>query len=594
MRRKTLLALTSLGLTALSMVGVLSAGRAIAAPPSAADRKFKKIYSREWAWRQAQLPDGEDDAPRPVRATLPDERPQTQIARLNYWRQVIAELDAIPIKTLSPENRVNFAVYRTQIVTLMNEKIFHEYEKPLKSDTFFWSGPAAQAYKTFKTEADARNFILQMNDIPRYFAEQTENMRAGMKRGFTAPKISLVGRDASIASVADAASPQDTVYFIPFKSLPKTLSPATVAEIQAQAIKAISEKVIPAHKALLRFMREDYMPNASEHTGAFAWPDGKAYYQSKILEYATVDLGPDAIHQIGLDEVAKIKSQMQDAMRATGFTGDLREFLVMLKTDKRFYATTPGQLLREAAYISKKFDGKASLYFGRLPRSRFAIIPVPDDIAPFYTSGRGGPGYYLLNTYDLPARPLYALPALTLHESAPGHAFQGALAAENKALPDFRRYVYISAFGEGWALYCEKLGDEMGIYETPYERFGMLSFQLWRAARLVVDTGLHAKGWTRAQAQAYLRENTALSDHDVETEVDRYIAWPGQALSYYLGELAILEGRARAEKALGARFNIRAFHDALLAQGSVPIPVLNQIIDRFIASGGKGPYPEEE
>ncbi|HQN50459.1 MAG TPA: DUF885 family protein, partial [Phenylobacterium sp.] len=229
-----------------------------------------------------------------------------------------------------------------------------------------------------------------------------------------------------------------------------------------------------------------------------------------------------------------------------------------------------------------------------LPRKRFAIIPVPDDIAPYYTAGRGGPGVYLVNTYNLPARSLYNLTALTLHESAPGHAFQMPIAMEHKEQPEFRQKTYISAFGEGWALYCEKLGVEMGMYETPYDRFGMLTYQMWRAARLVVDTGVHSKGWTREQAQKFLHDNTALSDHEIETEVDRYIGWPGQALAYYIGEMTILAGREKAEQALGPKFNLRAFHDTVLELGSVPMPVLTARIDRFIAEGGKGPYPELE
>ena len=247
-----------------------------------------------------------------------------------------------------------------------------------------------------------------------------------------------------------------------------------------------------------------------------------------------------------------------------------------------------------AAWVAKTFDGKAAQYFGYLPRGRFAIEPVAPDMAPFYTSGRGGPGLYLVNTYDLPSRPLYNLTALTLHESAPGHAFQMAIALEHKGEPDFRQKVYISAFGEGWAVYCEKLGLEMGMYKTPYDRFGMLTYQMWRAARLVVDTGIHTQGWTREQAQAYLRDNTALSNHEIETEVDRYIAWPGQALSYYLGTMAIEDGRAKAEAALGPRFNLRAFHDTVLQMGSVPLPILTARIDQFIAGGGKGPYPDME
>jgi uncharacterized protein (DUF885 family) len=238
----------------------------------------------------------------------------------------------------------------------------------------------------------------------------------------------------------------------------------------------------------------------------------------------------------------------------------------------------------------KKFDGKVSQYFGYLPRRRFAVIPVPDDQAPFYTSGRGGPGVYLVNTYNLPSRALYSMPALTLHESAPGHAFQMPIAMEQKGRPSFRN-AYISAYGEGWALYTERLGAEMGIYETPYETFGMLSYQAWRASRLVVDTGIHSKGWTRQQAQDYLRANTALSDHEIETEVDRYISWPGQALSYYLGQMSIIKARRKAEAALGEKFDLRNFHDTVLQLGSVPLPVLESRIDLFIEQGGKSPYP---
>ena len=247
-----------------------------------------------------------------------------------------------------------------------------------------------------------------------------------------------------------------------------------------------------------------------------------------------------------------------------------------------------------AAWIAKRFDGKASQYFGLLPRARFAIQAVAADLAPFYTAGRGGPGLYLLNTYDLPSRPLYNLTALTLHESAPGHAFQMPLALEHAQQPEFRRHTYVSAYGEGWALYCELLGLEMGMYETPYDRFGMLNYQIWRAARLVIDTGIHAQGWDRDRAMAYLREYTALPEREIETEVDRYIAWPAQALSYTLGEDAILKARSKAEKLLGENFNIRAFHDTVLELGSVPLPVLTARIDRFIAAGGKGPYPALE
>jgi uncharacterized protein (DUF885 family) len=366
------------------------------------------------------------------------------------------------------------------------------------------------------------------------------------------------------------------------------------ATLRRQAIDVIRDEVQPAYRELLEFMRVSYLPHTRTTLAAWDLPDGKAYYRAKIREFTTLDEGPAEIHAIGLEEVANLREEMQGVMRETGFKGDLPAFLASLRSDPRFYAKTPDELLMRAAWIAKRFDGKASQYFGFLPRARFTIKPVPDDLAPFYTAGRGGPGIYLVNTYDLPSRPLYNLTALTLHESAPGHAFQMPIALEHKDQPEFRQHTYISVFGEGWALYCEKLGLEMGMYDTPYDRFGMLGYQIWRAARLVVDTGIHSQGWSRERAIAYFHDNTALPDHEIETEIDRYIGWPAQALSYYLGEMTILEVREKAEKALGDRFNIRAFHDTVLELGSVPLPALRARIDRFIAEGGKGPYPDME
>jgi uncharacterized protein (DUF885 family) len=356
----------------------------------------------------------------------------------------------------------------------------------------------------------------------------------------------------------------------------------------------IQESVLPAYRELLKFMRSEYLPGTRTSLAAYDLPDGKAYYQVKIREFTTLDQDPAEIHAFGESEVGRLHEQMLGVMQESGFTGDFPAFLKFLRTDPQFQAKTPQELLMRAAWIAKQFDGKASQYFGLLPRARFAIRPVPEDLAPFYTAGRGGPGLYLVNTYDLPSRPLYNLTALTLHESAPGHAFQMPLALEHKQQPEFRQHTYISAYGEGWALYCERLGLEMGMYETPYDRFGMLNYQIWRAARLVVDTGIHAQGWSRERAVAYFREYTALPEHEIDTEVDRYIAWPAQALSYYLGEEAILKARSKAETALGAQFNLRAFHDTVLELGSVPIPVLTARVDRFIAEGGKGPYPDLE
>ena len=559
---------------------------------AAADARFKAIYTEEWRWRQAQrLDDGDDgDAVRPA---LPRVDAASQLARLAYWNGVLRRLAALAPAALSPDERINYAVYRAQIEALQQRQQFREYEKPMNADSAFWSDMAGAARKPFARAFDYRRFIAQLDDVPRYFNEETVNLRAGLRRGFTPPKVTLAGRDASLASVAEAASAEDTVFYQPFKAMPASIAPAEQERLRADGLRAIRASVMPAYAALLKFMREEYVPGATAALDAESLPDGKAYYQSKIAEFTTTTLSAAQIHQIGLAEMAKIRAEMQDAIAQTGFAGDFAAFLQFLRSDPRFYARTAEELLMRAAFIAKKFDAKAADYFGYLPRRRFGIIPVPADQAPFYTSARGGPGVYLVNTYNLPARALYSLPALTLHESAPGHAFQMPIAMEQKGRPPFRR-AYISAYGEGWALYAERLGSEMGIYATPYETFGMLSYQAWRAARLVVDTGIHAGHWTRPQAQAYMHDNTALSDHEIETEVDRYISWPGQALSYYLGEMAILDARHRAEAALGAKFDLRAFHDTVLQLGSVPLPVLQARIDRFIADGGKSPYPAGE
>jgi uncharacterized protein (DUF885 family) len=439
---------------------------------------------------------------------------------------------------------------------------------------------------------DYRHWIAQMKDIPRYFREQMDEMRAGLKRGFTPPQVTMQGRDASLTAVTEVA-PEASLFYTPFLGL-QGISAADQKSLRDEAILTIRDTVQPTYRELLKFIRSEYVPGARTTLAAYDLPDGKAFYQSKIREFTTLDEDPAAIHAFGEAEVARLHEQMLGAMKDSGFKGDFPAFLKFLRSDPQFQAKTPEELLMRAAWIAKRFDGKASQYFGLLPRARFAIKPVPDDLAPFYTAGRGGPGTYLLNTYDLPNRPLYNLTALTLHESAPGHAFQMPIALEHKQQPEFRQHTYISAYGEGWALYCETLGLEMGMYQTPYDRFGMLNYQIWRAARLVVDTGIHAQGWSRDQAIAYFTEYTALPHHEIETEVDRYIAWPGQALSYYLGEDAILKARAKAEKALGTGFNVRAFHDAVLELGSVPLPVLTARVDRFIADGGKGPYPEME
>ncbi len=561
-----------------------AAAQAAAATPASSEAatRFKALYTREWKWRQAQFAGGDDeDVQGQPASRLPKVDLATQAMRERYWAQVMSELDAIDPSALGDEDQVNYEVFRQQISSLLANQRLRDWEMPFNSDSAFWTNLGFGARRPIRDVVGYERYIGKLRDIPRYFDDQISNMRDGLKRGYSVPRVTLTGRDVSIKEVVDAKL-EDNLLYTPFKQMPANIPAAEQARLRAQATKAIDESVLPAYRKLLAFMQNEYMQQARTTLAAEVMPGGKELYRAKIREFTTLDLSPAEIHKIGVEEVAKIRAQMDETIVKTGFKGSFPEFLHYLRTDPKFYPKTGEELLMRASWLAKRVDGEIGNYIGLLPRQRFAIRPVPPDLAPFYTAGRGGRDVYLLNTYDLPSRPLFNLPALTLHESSPGHSLQTSLAAEHEGLPDFRRYTYISAYGEGWALYSEKLGIEMGLYDTPYDYFGYLTYQMWRASRLVVDTGIHHLGWTREQAQAFLRDNTALSEHEIETEVDRYIGWPGQALSYYLGEMSIVRSREKAEKALGSDFDIRAFHDAILALGSVPLPVLERRVDRFI------------
>ena len=573
--------------------GVWLAGMAVvplvhaaeAAPGDRAEAAFHALYAREWAWRN-----GDPSQAPPDNGRLDSVDAASQQARLAYWRKVMRQLDAIDVKRLDPADQVNYAVYREQIRNFIADQQFKQWQMPFNSDSAFWSDLGYElGGDHLRTAADYRKYLDRLGQVPRYFDQEIADMRLGLQRGFSVPRAVLDGRDRSIAAVAGLKDPTQSSFYRPFEHMPDGIPAAEAAQLRAAARKSIAGGVIPAYARLLKFFDDEYVPQARTTLAAEALPDGKAYYRQQIREYTTLDLDPDTIHQLGLAQVAKIHARMLAVMKQTGFKGSFADFLHFLRTDPRFYASTPQELLDKTAWVAKEVDGQLSRFFGHLPRARFTIEPVPAAIAPYYTSGRGGPDVYLVNTYDLKSRPLYNMPALTLHESYPGHALQLELAEEDPSQPAFRRDSYISAYGEGWALYSEYLGNAMGIYQTPYQQFGYLSYQMWRACRLVVDTGIHHLGWTRQQAIDYMLANTALSKLEIANEVDRYISWPGQALSYELGYLKIRELRARAEKALGAKFDIRAFHDTVLSTGSVPLPVLEKRIDRFIAEGGPEP-----
>ncbi|WP_243444788.1 DUF885 domain-containing protein [Sphingosinicella humi] len=562
-----------------------SAGAAQTVPGSA-DARLKALYDAEWDWREKEMArePGEDG-----RGATADHLPRvdaaTQQRRLEYWTNVLSELGKIPRDQLSPEEKINAEVFETIITAFVNDIRFKTYEAPFNSDSFFWTDFSPR--EGFQDADEYRRYLGRLKDVPRYFAEQTANMRAGLARGFTVPKVSVTGRDKTIEpyTKADETNP----LYVPFLQMPSNIPAAEQERLKAEAKQVIAQQAVPAYTELLSFIRDEYLPKARTNISASSLPDGKAYYQAMIEKFTTLKLTPEEIHKIGLSEVARITAEMEATKKKAGFNGTLGEFRHFLKTDPQFYAKTPHELIAEASYWVKKADLKLKDTIGFLPRFRHGILPVPEALAPIYTGGRGGLESCLFNTYNLPARPLYTLPSLALHECTPGHSFQGALALEGPPRPAFRNATYFSGYGEGWGLYTEWLGTVMGIYETPYQEFGRHTYEMWRAVRLVVDTGIHHYGWSREKALDYMKANLALSDHEITTEVDRYIAWPGQAVSYKLGELQIRRHRREAEQALGPKFDQRKFHDAILQIGSVPLPVLEERMKQFIADGGENP-----
>lgn len=555
-------------------------------------QKLYQLFEEEWQVRLEENPAlATSVGDMRYNDRLPSVTPADHERRAEQDQAFLERLHGIDTSELSDNDRLNYNLFEFVLIARVEEVPFRTWRIPFLSDNGFYSGVVRMSEgMPFKTVTDYENYISRLNDLPRYFGENIDNMRTGLADGFTMPRAILDGVEPQIAvQLHDSA--EASAFYAPFKNMPASMAEEDKARLAEAGRAAVEDKVLPAYRALHTFFVGEYMPGARQTLGASALPDGDAYYAQQARLYTTLDLSPQAIHQIGLNEVARIKSVMEEIIENLSFDGSFADFLEFLRTDPRFYASTKKELLAEASYISKRIDGQMPAFFGNLPRLSYGVRAVPDDIAPNYTTGRywggslenGKAGYFMVNTYALDKRPLYALPSLALHEGVPGHHHQISLAQEQEGVPDFRKRFYLSAFGEGWGLYTEKLGVEMGIYEDDYQNFGRLTYEMWRAGRLVVDTGIHSMGWSREQAVQLFVENSALSLHNINTEVDRYISWPGQALAYKLGELKILELRAKAEEALGENFDIRAFHDAILANGSLPLSLLEVEINRFIS-----------
>jgi len=516
--------------------------------------------------------------------------------RDRYWRAALDRLRAIDPGVLSPADRINRGMFERELRDAIAEHEFGAWRMPWNADSGFHTALAQlPSLVPLATVRDYENYVARLRAMPVFVRQQIVLLREGLRAGFTLPRVVLEGYDATIrAHVVD--DPDQSVFAAPFRSFPAGVSEAERERLRAAGRSAIREGAIAAYGELLDFYSREYLPGARATTGASELPRGREYYAHLVRSFTTLEVTPEEVHRIGQGEVARIRREMEGVMRGTGFKGDFAAFLAFLRTDPRFYAKTGDQLLKEASWIAKRMDGKLPSLFRTLPRLPYGVEPVPAHIAAKYTGGRyveppmdgTRAGIYWVNTHALESRPLYTLEALTLHEAVPGHHLQIALQHELQGLPAFRRVSGIGAFVEGWALYAERLGLEAGFYSDPYSDFGRLTYEMWRACRLVVDTGLHALGWTRQQAIDFLAANTALSLHEVRTEIDRYISWPGQALAYKMGELKIRELRALAERELGPRFDLRAFHDAVLANGPVPLLTLEELIREYVSSTSSG------
>jgi len=511
-------------------------------------------------------------------------------AEAEFATSILNKLSKVNSDDLNETDKISLELLK---FTLQDEVDYFEFERylnPLLSDAGFHSSlnymvrPLANYDKT-------KQYLNKLNALPDFVDQNFENLRMGLKKGVSQPRVIFNGYESTYNDhIVD--NYQDHYFYSPFNNLPETLTPEQKDSILSAAKTAIEKSVVPQFKRIKKFFETEYYPKTRTTLGVSETPNGQEYYQNRINFYTTSDqYTADDIHQIGLDEVARIKAEMKKIITSLNFKGSFADFFQFLRSDEQFYAKTPNELLMIARDMAKRADEQLPRFFKTLPRKPYGVAPVPDAIAPKYTAGRyvgtlknsTDPGYYWVNTYDLPSRTLYTLPSLTVHEAVPGHHLQGSLNNElGDSIPKFRKDLSLSAYGEGWGLYCEFLAEEMGMYTTPYEHFGKLTYEMWRACRLVVDTGIHAKGWTRDQVVDYMTSNTALSLHEINTETDRYISWPGQALSYKIGELKIRELRKKAEDELKEKFDIREFHEIILEQGTVTLAILENRISAYI------------
>jgi uncharacterized protein (DUF885 family) len=570
----------------------LAAALALAAPAAAAPADdFARLLEDHYAWLLRENPTAATAlGVRDYDSRIDDISPEARERRVAEAKAFLARLERIPATALRPADRTNRAILKRTLEETVEANSYGQRDMLFTTYYGWHQGFAGLATGLpFRTRADYESYLARLAQYPTLNDQALAITAQAVRGGYVLPCSVLTGYDKTIGGVI-AEDPAQSRFYEPFtRTRPVDVPSAEWSALQARARKVIRDVINPAYARHRDYYLKSYAPNCAKVDSISAQKGGAEYYAFRIREMTTTDLSADRIHEIGLGEVRRIRAEMDRVAAEAGFPGR-DAFIRELRTNPKYYAKTPEELLEAVALVAKTIDGKMPQYFATLPRLPYGLRPIPAETAEGTTTayyGQGSPesgiaGTYYVNTSKLDQRPLWEIPALSLHESVPGHHHQIALAQELDIAPFRRNFTSFTAFTEGWGLYAESLGEDMGLYDTPARKMGQLSYQMWRAARLVVDTGIHAKGWDKARAVAFMKENTALTDANIDAEVNRYISWPGQALGYKLGELKIKEMRARAEKALGPKFDIRRFHDAVLLQGSVPLDVLESQIDEWI------------
>lgn len=584
---------SSTSLSALLLAGVAAAVPAAASPPSDVEA-LHALFERHWDRTMAENPTWASTlGDRRHDDRWPDLSPEAIAASHAADRAALEELARIDRDALPPAEQLNHDLFGRMLRERIAAHRFKPWVYALNMRDGIQNEHELLETLPFRARADWENWLARLRSFGTYMDQTIALLEEGAREGRTQPRV-IVERIPAQVRRQLVADPAQSPFFAPFDRLPESLPAEERERLRAAAREAIAGVVIPAYARLEKFLVERYLPAARDTVGIWDTPEGRAWYANRVAHFTTTSLTPDEIHEIGLAEVRRIRAEMERVVRAVGFEGSLREFIEELRTHPRFYYRTSDELFQAYLAAAKRIDPLLAPLFRTLPRTPYGVRPIPMSSAPDTTTAyymppsRDGlrPGYYYVNLYRPDQRPKYEIPVLSVHEAVPGHHLQIALAQELPEVPAFRRFAGFTAFVEGWGLYSESLGEEMGLYEDPYDRFGYLTYDMWRAVRLVVDTGLHHKGWTRAQAIEFFRDNAAKSELDIVNEVDRYIGWPGQALAYKVGQLRIRALRSEAERALADRFDIRDFHDVVLGAGALPLDLLEARVRAWIAAGG--------